>query len=891
MGKKQPKTLANRAKFLGLVLIGTMLVFSLNLLGSLSLAVLPPASLSATSIGMNAVQTDIPRAKNHRTLKSATADAQNWLDQGKTYYQNGQFAEALDSWLQVKRIYQERGDRLNEAFILSYLALAHQQLGQWEAADTAIATSLNLLQTHSGDRTTPTYQTILAHVWNTEGNGKFARGQAEQALTSWQMAATAYATAGEDEQYIGSLMNQAQAQQALGFFLQAHRTFAEIEKRLHQQPDVQTQMTELRSLGNLLRLTGDLDESERVLQESLAIARSLNSSQDISLGLLSLGNTKYAQQNLPEASELYQQAAAYATLPLTTVQAQLNQLAVLVQQTQWTTANALASQIQLKLTTLSPSRPTIYAYINFAQSLRTLNTSTSDPQLLRTAAQVLATAVEMAQNLNDIQAQAYALGHLGGVYEKTQQWAIARTLTEQGLSLAQSINALDISYQWQWQLGRIFKQQGQKQDAIAAYQTAYDALQTLRRDLVAIDTSIQFSFKESVEPVYRQYVDLLLQPDNKRPPSQDNLAQARNVMEALQLAELTNFFRSACLEGQLVALDQVDQDDAAVIYPIILSDRLEVIVSLPQQPLKHYSTPVSQGQVDNVLQQFRLQLERPFTAPEGRRLGKQVYDWMLRPLESDLAQHPVNVLVFVLDGQLRNVPMSALFDGNQYVVEHYAVAIAPGLQLINPQPLLGNNVSALVAGLTEERYGFPPLRNVETEVQEITAEVPNSRILLNQSFTSTALQEQIERLPFPIVHLATHGQFSSSAADTFVLAWDKRILIDELSDLLRTSDETRPRAVELLVLSACETAEGDSRAALGLAGIAVRAGARSTLASLWSVDDESGARLISEFYRQLSTSNFNRAEALRQAQLSLLQNPDYRHPSQWSPYVLVGNWL
>ncbi len=199
-------------------------------------------------------------------------------------------------------------------------------------------------------------------------------------------------------------------------------------------------------------------------------------------------------------------------------------------------------------------------------------------------------------------------------------------------------------------------------------------------------------------------------------------------------------------------------------------------------------------------------------------------------------------------------------------------------------------LQTLAAGLTEERHGFGALANVGLELKEIQSEVPN-QILLNQAFTSAALQNQINASPFRIVHLATHGQFSSNADETFVLAWDKPIKVNELSALLRSRENSRAEAIELLILSACETAAGDQRAALGLAGIAVQAGARSTIASLWSLDDESGAKFVRQFYRELAKTNASKAEALRQAQLSLLRDPNYRHPRYWAPYILVGNWL
>ncbi|MEL6902671.1 MAG: CHAT domain-containing protein, partial [Cyanobacteria bacterium J06606_4] len=125
--------------------------------------------------------------------------------------------------------------------------------------------------------------------------------------------------------------------------------------------------------------------------------------------------------------------------------------------------------------------------------------------------------------------------------------------------------------------------------------------------------------------------------------------------------------------------------------------------------------------------------------------------------------------------------------------------------------------------------------------------------------------------------------------------WDEPIKVNELNSLLRQSEQRRRQAIELLILSACETAAGDKRAALGLAGVAVQAGARSTLASLWSLDDETSALFSNYFYQALKDPNISKAQALRTAQLQLLGNQDtqstYQHPRYWAPYVLLGNWL
>ena len=196
-----------------------------------------------------------------------------------------------------------------------------------------------------------------------------------------------------------------------------------------------------------------------------------------------------------------------------------------------------------------------------------------------------------------------------------------------------------------------------------------------------------------------------------------------------------------------------------------------------------------------------------------------------------------------------------------------------------------------MAGLSEKRFNFSKLDYVESELQQIKSEVSDAKVLLNQEFTSNALEKQVQKKSYPIVHLATHGQFSSSLDETFLLAYDQPIKVNQLNQWLRNREENRPEAIELLVLSACETATGDKRAALGLAGVAIQAGARSTVASLWALNDASTAQLMSQFYQELKKPGVSKAEALRNAQLTLLKQEEYTTPYFWAPYVLIGNWL
>lgn len=827
--------------------------------------------------------------------------------QGKALYDAGRFTEAIVVLQQAIQGYQQQGDRVRQAIALSNLALTYHQLGSWTEANQAISNSLNLLNQTADSRDR---RFATAQAFDIQGRLQLAQGQIEQSLATWQQAAQHYEQLGEIDRLIRNQIDQSRALQALGFYQRAITLLGELDQTLRSQPDSLTKVAELRSLGEALRVVGNLDQSEQRLQESLAIAQRLSIppiaaevSEAIGLTQLSLGNTARAQQDYSTALNWYQQAASISS-PTTQLQANLNRFSLLIETTQ-SDAQILLPQIQRQLEALPLNRTTVYARINLAQSLiKGASNSSTD------AATLLSIAAQQSEQLGDRRTQAYALGLLGGRYETTQQWAFASDLTRQALQLASSTNAADITYLWQWQLGRILKAQAEqgidpaknRTEAIALYEEALETLQSLRLDIASINRDQQFSFRESVEPAYRQLIELLLKsPVNATDPSQEDLVKARKTLESLQTVELQNFFREACLDVP-IAIDRVveqtsarsaDQTNAraAVIYPIILPNSLEVVLKLPNQTnLIHYSTIVNQEEVGRTLSDLRSQITQPERQTLLRTSSQQVYDWLIRPAEADLKNNQISTLVFVLDGFLKNIPMAALYDGERYLVETYGVALTPGLELLDPQPLERQQVRLLFAGLSRAIENFSPLTAVEQEKDGIVAEIPRAVVLLNQEFTAEALQTEIEQAPFQIVHLATHGEFSSDRGGTFIRALDRRINLDELNRILQTREVQPP--IELLTLSACQTAEGDERAALGLAGVAVRAGARSTLASLWSIDDQSSAFLMVEFYRQLvNNPAFSKSQALRQAQLELVNHPNYNHPSYWAPYVLLGNWL
>lgn len=820
--------------------------------------------------------------------KIIAAQPDSQLQTGQILYQTGQYSAAANVWKEAASEFESQGDKLHQGLILSYLALAYQQLGQFPEAEATINQALTLIK----NKTSPSAQFILAQIFNNQGQLQFNQAKYTTALETWKKAEKLYRELGDSTGEIGTQINQARALQALGFYLRARTTLEQVEASLTRQNDSHLKLAGLLNLGNVLRVAGDFATSQNILEQGLVVAQQLQSDGDIQVAWLSLGNLAEAQQQPQIALDYYQKAAAQNS-PIR-LQAQIHQLKLLVQLNRLQEAQNLFSLIQTQLAKLPPSQTTIYAQIELADSLVKLN-----PQDFTKAAQLLAMAQKQAKQLGNIRAESYALGRLGQVYLQTKQWDEAKQLTEKALRLTEAIHAGEIAYQWQWQMGKLLFKTGDRNSAIASYTEAVNTLQSLRQDLVAINPDVQFSFQEQVEPVYRELVDLLLQPipGKAEEVSQANLKQARTTIESLQLAELANFFREACLDTQPEAIDRIDPT-AAVIYPIILPDslrdssnsRLEVILSLPDQSLKHYSTNLSQAQVDEAINRMRQSFRRTSFAEERLSIAQEIYSWLVQPAAEDLNRQSIKTLVFVLDGSLRNLPMAALHDGKQYLIEQYRIAIAPSLQLLTTEPWARRQSKALLGGLSEGKPNFSPLPGVKQEVKDIDATV-SATVLLDQQFTTQALETRVKTQPYSIVHLATHGQFSSKPEDTFILTWDGRLDVQQLNILLTNRELSNSPPLELLVLSACQTAKGDTRAALGLAGVAVRSGARSTLATLWTVSDESTATFMKQFYKELFTPNITKAEAVRRAQLHLLKQPESSHPYFWASFILVGNWL
>jgi CHAT domain-containing protein len=397
-------------------------------------------------------------------------------------------------------------------------------------------------------------------------------------------------------------------------------------------------------------------------------------------------------------------------------------------------------------------------------------------------------------------------------------------------------------------------------------------------------------------PLYLQYVDLLLQKATALEATATGLdsaaytsylQQVRTTVEQFKTSELRDYFGDACVDAarpKTTALERVSLD-AGILYPILLEDRTELLLSL-STGIKRVQINEPSERLERRTQIFRIALQ----AQDAQRYlyhAQQLYDLLIRPIEADLRAG--QTLVWVPDGALRLLPLAALHDGKQFLIEKYALAVTPSLTLTDPRPLPQEAVSALAAGVSESVANFPPLPHVRDELQGIQ-QLYGGTVLLNQDFSPTSLAQTVDQGQFSIVHIASHGEFAADPAKSFLLTSQGKLTLTQLAKTIGQL-RFRDQPLELLTLSACETAQGDDRTALGLAGVAIQAGARSAVATLWRVSDEATAVLMQRFYEHLRAPGTSRAQALQQAQLSLLHDPNYASPVYWSPFLLINNWL
>jgi CHAT domain-containing protein/predicted negative regulator of RcsB-dependent stress response len=747
---------------------------------------------------------------------------------------------------------------------------------------------------------------------------------------------------------VTDLIHRGEHQMAEGLFRDA-LTALEVALRLAREADDTELLAAVTGvLGELLFRMRRIEKAEKLVAECLDRAQSLHRDDLTALALNLRGNILAFRNELDAARDAYETALRLARQASDrALQASIRINLAALNNTPRIAAGDRLEAAYKDIGTLpvdDATKPRLLLSLGYRALERDF------PELSYRA---LHEAFGLASRLKHDRLFSEALGYLARLYQRDGRIAEALGLTQRAIMAAQTVSAEDLLYRWEVQQGELLQSRNVRQEALDAYRRSVVHIQAIRNDIPLGERYGRSKFRDELVSIYLRLADLLLRQAGRETEEtvvQDLLREAQATLESIKAGELQDYFKDACAVTQrpLAEVERMNSG-TAVLYPIIFEDRLELLLGLGAK--KHrFVVPVEKAVLERTARKTIQMLHTAVTGSKHRFRKQQVgllYRWLVEPLEELLRIHAVHTLAYVPDGVLRGIPLSVLWDGERYLVERFAVATLPGLTLFDPKPLPPTDISALLAGLSRpggvvtellgsdwrvldapspDRRGrpgdqafvfraLPPsleygvedartralseveknqlaglllLPGVEKEIRSLSEILP-AHALLDEAFRLARFEDEVRR-KHRIVHIASHGLFTGNPETSYILTYDHVLTMSRLEALFK-SEAFSDQPVELLTLSACQTAEGDARSPLGLSGVAIKSGARSALGSLWPVSDEVAQRLFPDFYRQLQESDLSKAQALRQAQVRLLQSKRFRHPSLWAPFLLIGNWM
>ncbi|MBD2207859.1 CHAT domain-containing protein [Calothrix sp. FACHB-1219] len=891
------------------------------------------------------------------------------VQKGIDSYRLGNFQQAIDLWNEALQFYKNNQNPVSEAIVRENLARAYPQIGQTEAAiknwEQVISLYRELQSTQHREEKIARATTELAQVYSSIGQPKKAiallcnpeendnnKNQQEKDNnnedcpknsvlqfarvkdTNLEVAilgtlGDAYRLTGTDDYekaigYLESGLKKAQENKNLVYLTSLHNSLgnAYLQKALLNHRRV---LIKIGSSENTQKFEKYANENIRNahfhLHQSLIAAQKRSDKISEIKAIESLGRL---YKNLEDFQKIID-----ADSPLNKINP-----------TQEVTK--LLEQANNILKDLPQNRERVYTTINLINLRKSTTKGCIESDFERQAKEMLDDAINIAQTLKDSRAESFALGEKGHIYECRQEYENAIAFTEKARAAAETAKSPDSLYLWEWQTGRILKTQNNTEKAIKAYEQAINTLEgNTRADILTANRDIQFDFRDSIEPIYRDLVAMKLSLEKpiealgKSTVSKNGKTSFSSILktiDSLKLAELQNYFGDDCnfpaFNQSQNSLRNIEADDflnqllktnriienTAFINTIFLDDKVAVILTIVNKnnisSKFHFSNITSQKFVENV-KKFRNRLGRYQDSYEDYQqdnvsFSQEIYKEIIAPFAQDLNPEIIKTLVFIQDGILRSIPMAALHDGEKFLIQKYAIATIPSLTLTQAEITDNRKFSVLALGLTEKSYidniPFDKLEYVDDEIRGIKQQIPETQELVNENFTPQRIKQELSQRFYSIIHIATHGKFGIRPEDTFLVTGKneknihEKLTFKDLDNLIRQfSRNTQP--LELIALTACETALGDNRSALGLGGVAIQAGAKSALASLWTISDKATAPIATNFYRNLlSQDKMSKAQALQIIQKNIIETEDaelriFKHPGYWSSIVLIGNWL
>jgi len=739
---------------------------------------------------------------------------------------------------------------------------------------------------------------------------------------------------------IAILLRRGEAYRALGHYDKAEEDFRSAQEKAKDNGNPLLETIAAQSLGYVYYLQQKPIMAEELLRSALETAKLMNQPDLAATCANRLGTVLFKQGQPEKARDLYIQALGFidkAGDPF--LRASLYRNLAHIEEND---GEAFGYLYKARKITQTIESPLEQAQLLIGIASEAQSRDSADEQL-EFRYDALNKGLSLAVNVGSNRLISLAAGKMGNLYERQSKFKGALTLTEQAFGVAQIINAHELLLQWEWQLGRILRAQGQREKAIFAFWRAVYHLQAIRQDIPTHAGEGCSSFRETHFPLYLELADMLLEQSEEETDahiSQNLLKEAQRAVEAIKQSQLSDYFKDPCIDALSQQIESLSSG-TAVIYPIIFPDRLELLADIGGTLYRRTSS-IKKEKVEQTITLLASNLRNRLFY---KKTGQDVYSWLIDPFESLFEKQQVDTLIFVPDGVFRMLPIAALNDGENFLIEKYAVATEPGLSLLDPKPLPRGDMKTLLAGMSEPGpvvLNLPKklwdtlcqtslrtkdrgirglsikkdqpkdsdnssdasltqgnaaahvkqilaLPGVDKEIEDLSQRLPN-HVLMNKGFLLESFSGELREQNYRIIHIASHGFFGGSPEENFIMTYDKLLDMNHLENYIKQK-QLAEKPVELITLSACQTAEGDDRSPLGLAGVALKSGARSVIGSLWPVSDQATQQLLSEFYQNLKDEKVSKAQALQQAQIKLIKNDNFKHPFYWSAFILVGNWL
>ncbi|KPA17892.1 secreted protein containing Filamentous hemagglutinin [Candidatus Magnetomorum sp. HK-1] len=731
-----------------------------------------------------------------------------------------------------------------------------------------------------------------------EGENAYSKGNIVLAAQSWEKALQL--SSPESTSYLTIVEHLSHAYQSLGFHKNAlilcQKALTVAEKNQHIPQTILFH----NAFSDLLLSMGNLESSIIHVKTALKLARRQKKRLLTASVMNHVANAMAVDGNFETGIRVYDKSLSLLNKNSDFCK---NLKAVLLMNLTYTISKtgtyedtiAICNESFNHIQTLADNHHKGFYFIHLCQMTWQINEyfPNSQKDLLASPASLLHRAQQIGEIFNDNKILSMSNGYAGQLFEEAKQYEAAIQKTRAGIFYADQNNNHEILYLWQWQLGRLFKKIGQEKNAIDAYKTAISTLSGIREELFSGLRMSSNVFETRVKPVYMGLSAIYLDQEQRLSDVADKeskMIMARNVMESLKNAELSDYFEDECVtKNQKKNTQTLDRtpEGIALLYPIALTNHLSILLTLPDS-IKHYQVDVSYEKLNKVVKTYRRQIQTR-TSNEFLSNSQLIYKWIIQPLEKDIQTANIHTLLVAPDGVLRLIPFSSLHDSKKFLVEKYAVVTIPAINLVDMSDYKKKGKDILVSGLSDAVQGFSALPSVNDELKDIRKIMNGKNMYLNNEYTINRIKDEFKTKDYGIVHFATHGVFGDTGKDSFLLTYNKQLDMNNLENLM-SMGKYRNHQVDLLTLSACQTALGNERAALGLAGVAVKAGVRSAIATLWYVDDQATSLAIRELYRQLRKKDMSKAKALQNAQKMLIGQQKYWHPVYWAPFLLIGSW-